>query len=82
MKIQGEINTTIAGIPCQILIKAGYEGDYEYSVRDRKGYAAGWLEKKVTPEEESEIQLLISDYKDAQRSEQRAYNRHMRREDY
>lgn len=39
----------------------GYE-DIEYTVLDRKGYEATWLEKKIDVEEDEKIQFMISDY--------------------
>ena len=38
----------------------GYE-ELEYSVLDRKGYPAAWLERKLTPKERSRITEEISD---------------------
>lgn len=52
---------SIAGIPCRIRVDS-YEpivpatwdhpeegGDFEFTVLDRRGYPAPWLERKVTP---------------------------------
>ena len=38
----------------------GYE-EISYSVLDRKGYPAAWLERKVTPEDHFRITAEISD---------------------
>ena len=38
----------------------GYE-EVDYSVLDRKGYPAAWLERKVTPKEHRRITEEISD---------------------
>ena len=72
----GEINTHIAGIPCQILITSytcqkplgpradsdydcyGYS-DCEYTVLDRKGYRAEWLERKMTDADRKRIGVEI-----------------------
>ncbi|RLG18745.1 hypothetical protein DRN75_00840 [Nanoarchaeota archaeon] len=66
------IESRIAGIPCQIEITEykvcpaepdvgifyPYE-EIEYLVRDRKGYLAPWLERKITDED---IEQQIIDY--------------------
>lgn len=42
------------------------EGGYsEYRVLDRKGYIAEWLERKITDEDENNIQELIGNYFDS-----------------
>ena len=53
----------IAGIPCQIEVTRVYKGypqtryqpeelpEIEFSVLDRKGYAADWLERKMTQDD-------------------------------
>lgn len=103
MKIQGEIDTTIQGIPCQILIGSyhkqkplgtradsdvdarGYV-EAEYTILDRKGYQAKWLERKMTQDDHENVTIAIADYKDAEaennRAEARAERREYDREDY
>ncbi len=45
-------------IPCQIVVtgrldaEEGFDEAYEWEVRDRKGYPAPWLERKLTPMDE------------------------------
>ena len=99
MKVNGHIDTTIKGIPCQILITShtyqkplgpkadsaadcyGYS-DSEYTVLDRKGYKAEWLAKKIDKNTDELICELIDEYKAAEREEDRAYSRHLSREEY
>lgn len=71
-----EIETTVAGIPCIIAVEEYFEGSYSYNapsdvdyygscdwtVLDRKGYAAEWLARKLTAADESRINREIEDY--------------------
>mgnify|MGYP001097107250 CR=1 FL=1 len=41
----------------------GYE-EINYTVLDRKGYEAPWLEKKIDELEDERIKIMISDYYD------------------
>jgi len=43
--------------------------DAEYTVLDRHGYRAEWLESKLTPDDHTRICELIDDYKEDQRDE-------------
>ena len=81
MKHTGEIDTRIAGIPCQIKIDYyfrqkplgpqadsdvdcyGYT-DAEYTVLDRRGYPAMWLQRKIDQRTADRIMELIYDYKE------------------
>ena len=78
---RGEIDTHIAGIPCQIKITSyfrqkplgpraasdidarGYT-DAEYTVLDREGYPALWLDRKIKDEDNERILALIDAYKE------------------
>ena len=73
-----EIETTVAGIPCIIGVteyssvagdsRADSDWDYygytesEWEVCDRRGRPAPWLAKKLTGEDESEIEKQIAKY--------------------
>lgn len=95
----GEIDTHIAGIPCQIKIDSYVyqkplgpraDSDYdcygysecEYTVLDRKGYPAAWLERKMTDLDRERIENEIEEYKEEDREEARAYSRQLSREEY
>lgn len=70
------IESNVAGIPCKIGVIEYFPGSYNYNassdvdyygacdweVLDRKGYAANWLAKKLTSEDESRICDEISEY--------------------
>jgi hypothetical protein len=61
--------TTISGIPCKIRVDhyskgtysplaetpSEYYGDFEFTVLDRKGYQADWLERKMTKDDPGRI---------------------------
>lgn len=73
-----EIKTRVAGIPCIIGVteynsvagdsRADSDWDYngytdcEWEVLDRRGRPAPWLTKKVTDEDEAEIEKEIEKY--------------------
>ncbi len=75
--------STVAGIPCIVHIDEYIVGSYSYhaasdidyhgsvsfSILDRKGYEAPWLERKMTPRDEAriyeEIEQHYRDLKDA-----------------
>ena len=55
-----DIETTVAGIPCKVL----FTGD-EFTILDRKGYPAGWIEKKLTKDDVARIEKEYSAYSEA-----------------
>jgi hypothetical protein len=62
MNIAGDVfEARISGIPC--LIEVVSYSDIEYRVRDRKGYLAPWLERKMSSHDEYVINREISDRK-------------------
>ena len=52
----------VCGIPCIIRVDTYFKDDeeVEYTVLDRKGYPAAWLERKLSPKEHSRIIVEIS----------------------
>lgn len=81
-----EFDTTVSGIPCicrvtfyspgtnRIITSQSLEPndpeEFEYELLDRKGYAAAWLERKVT--EQDEINLF-EQYMEILRTEDEDY---------
>lgn len=79
-KYMGDFYTRVAGIPCQVYVTWYQAGtnylihsaslepndpeEFEFSLLDRKGYPAQWLERKLT--EDDEIRIL-EEYKDIMR---------------
>lgn len=81
MKLTPTFETTIAGIPCGVVVnhfhtiprwrgsiyscpsaEDYYGGDeFDYTILDRKGYPAEWLEKKLKPTDEYR---LLTEYKE------------------
>lgn len=71
-----EVEARIQGIPCIIQVTEYQEGSFsynaasdidyygciEYNICDRKGYAAAWLERKVTPKDEDNILEAIEEH--------------------
>lgn len=71
------VDITIAGIPCLaevthfVKVKGSYSADsdwdfygyteIEYTVRDRTGYRAPWLEQKLTDRYREEIERVIDE---------------------
>jgi hypothetical protein len=72
------VPVTVAGMPCLACayntnISAAYDPDgneigpdydYGYEIYDRKGYPAPWLERKMTKDDESNVELAIMDAMD------------------
>lgn len=66
-------DTRVCGIPCQVEVVSasrGYAGSYyeppeapeiEWILLDRKGYRAEWLERKMTPTQQAEIDQQACD---------------------
>ena len=58
--------TNISGIPCQAKVtffEKTEEGfDIEFSIYDRRGYKAAWLERKMTEADRSRIRQEIINY--------------------
>ena len=52
-----DIETTVAGIPCKVL----FTGD-EFTILDRHGYQAPWIEKKLTKDDVARIEREYQDY--------------------
>lgn len=66
-----DFETTVAGIPCTVVVTRYYPGhpmvregpmcgpeegpDVDYILLDRKGYVADWLHKKITKNDEERI---------------------------
>ena len=55
--------------------------DAEYTVLDRKGYPAKWLERKMNDLDRERVVIAIEDYKDAEAEEAR-YERAVERREY
>jgi hypothetical protein len=67
-----EMETRICGIPC--IIGVTYynrdegswdcppDSDVEYEVLDRKGYPAAWLERKMSPKDETKLYEQVMQY--------------------
>lgn len=84
-KLRGGFSSTVQGIPCLIEVlmcnvvkgssRADNPDDYygytevEFSVRDRQGYLAPWLERKMTEDDRHRIETEI-------------VNQHGERDDY
>ena len=76
MSYQVEFESTVAGIPCIIAVEEYFEGSYSYNaasdvdyygscdwtVLDRKGYAAEWLARKLTAADEQRITREVAEY--------------------
>ncbi len=45
----------ISGIPCIIKCISGMKDEFDWEVRDRKGYVANWLAAKLTANDEHKI---------------------------
>ena len=45
----------ISGIPCIIKCIADTKDEFDWEVRDRKGYVADWLAAKLTADDEYQI---------------------------
>ena len=65
------IYTNIRGIPCQVKVTSfvkdyfygqGEKIDIVFSVYDRRGYKAPWLERKMTAKDKARIEQEIIDY--------------------
>ena len=69
MKQAANFETTVAGIPCGVVvtyyfIDHGDDGEYverDWFLVDRKGYKANWLESKLTEQEERRISYEIDE---------------------
>jgi hypothetical protein len=69
MKHAADFETTVAGIPCGIvithyLIDRADDGDFverDWFVVDSKGYRADWLNTKITDKEERRINREIDE---------------------
>ena len=69
MKHNADFETTVAGIPCGIvithyLIDSADDGDFverDWFVVDRKGYRANWLEKMINTKDERRINSEIDE---------------------
>jgi hypothetical protein len=71
-----QFKSTVAGIPCivyidEYIVGSGsyhaasdidYHGSVSFVILDRKGYEAPWLERKMTPKDESRIYAEIDEY--------------------
>ena len=57
-----QFTSKVCGIPCIIRVDTYFKDDeeVEYSVLDRKGYPAAWLERKLSPKEHLRILVEIS----------------------
>ena len=55
-----DFETTVAGIPCKVL----FTGD-EFTILDRHGYQAPWIEKKLTKDDVERIEKEYSAYAEA-----------------
>jgi hypothetical protein len=76
MSYLAEIETTVAGIPCIIAVDEYSEGSYSYhaasdidyygecswTVCDRRGRYAAWLERKLTSADRSRIDNEVAEY--------------------
>ena len=78
MKTTGHFLSHVGGIPCQIVIDHYYRvaadpradnpddfygyDEIEFSVIDRHGYEAAWLQKKMTADDVSRIESEIADF--------------------
>lgn len=76
------IYTNISGIPCQVKIttfnkETSYYGiteyEVEFSVYDRRGYKAAWLERKMTEEDQSRIEKEIIQFHQKEESKRLNY---------
>ena len=56
-----DFETTVAGIPCKVL----FTGD-EFTILDRHGYPAEWIEKKLTKDDVERLEQKYEDYLKAQ----------------
>ncbi len=45
----------ISGIPCIIKLIVDTKDEFDWEVRDRKGYVADWLAAKLTADDEYQI---------------------------
>ena len=73
--------SNVCGIPCIIKVNhyfkhGGCYEEIEYSVLDRKGYPAAWLERKLTPKEHARITEEIADMLREEYEAYVAYERH------
>ena len=76
------IYTNVSGIPCQVKVTAfnkevSYNGIDEYEVKfsiyDRRGYKAAWLERKMTDEDRSRIEREIIQFHQKEESKRLGY---------
>ena len=79
--VDADFETTVCGIPCGVVIDSYTPGDdgngidcppeieeFEYTIIDRSGYRADWIEKKMNSKDESYLHDEIFNYIDEVRS--------------
>ena len=78
--VDADFETTVAGIPCGIVIDSyqpaviphrddpGEDEDWEYTIIDRGGYRAQWIEDKMTDNDREWLDIEIKEYINEERN--------------